>query len=419
VSTVSLHAREERPFLVQSAPSEKNGTFVSPVFDPTGALLAAYDSGSDVVFIFQSSNLKPVNRLKPTRRPRRLSFSQGGHFLVIEAYQGWIEDFLGGRTAGSRVDVDSPAAVRDDIQRAEVWNLQTGQTIPDLGCDAVVTSEPKGGWLWARKWAITPGYRRSALLEAHFSADETEFSILCWNGVQQRWDTGSWKRLESSLPPPFWDPVMGLAAAKWLPGNSAPSGSADGRIAALDVQEKHSVFATAYIWDRDVTQVRQLQGDCGTMPPPIYSLSSDGNRVVIVCSKGLGHSIRAWDVTAGKEIPLRDADFGVAGGVPIIRDAALSLSPDGRHVAVALLNLTEALVVTPVPAPFAVSRSDLRLWSVDEGREFAAVPIDDLVVDADYFRGVDLAFSRDSARLAVGGRRLRIYGLSDLGAGRR
>ena len=69
-----------------------------------------------------------------------------------------------------------------------------------------------------------------------------------------------------------------------------------------------------------------------------------------------------------------------------------------------MLNQTESLA-----APAGISRSDLRLWSLEQGGEVAAVPIDELVSYADYFRGVDLAFSPDSALLAVGGKRLRMY----------
>ena len=98
--------------------------------------------------------------------------------------------------------------------------------------------------------------------------------------------------------------------------------------------------------------------------------------------------------------------------------------PPGRHstggrpwLAAAVLHMSEALVVVPLPLPLAVSRSDLRLWDVETGRELAAVPIDELAATADYFRGVDVAISPDNAKLAVAGSRLRIYRISDLGAG--
>ena len=417
VSSVALHARAERRIAVESAPSENQGTFSSPVFDASGALLAVYDSGSNRVRILRGSDLTAIDSLKPTRWPRRLSFSPGGHFLVIETHQGWVDDYLSGRPAPARIDIDSPAAVRDDIQRVEIWNLRTGETIPDLSCDAVETTAPKGGWLWAQKWAITPGYRSSALLEGHFSADETVFSVLCWNGVQQRWDTRHWERLESLPPPPFWNALMGLETAKSLAGNDAASRSADGRMAILRVREKNLGFGTTYLWDRKEFQARKLHGECEARLQPVYALSSDETRIVVVCNKGLGYSIRAWNLGSGLEIPLRDADFGLTRGAPTIRGEGVALSPDGHYLAAALLNLAEALVVTPVPAPIGISRSDLRLWNLEEGRELTSVPIDDLVVHADYFRGVDLAFSPDNETLVVAGRRLRIYRLSELGAG--
>ena len=48
VSTVPLHQREERPFALESEPSDNDGTFASPVFDSTGAWIAAYDAGKPV-----------------------------------------------------------------------------------------------------------------------------------------------------------------------------------------------------------------------------------------------------------------------------------------------------------------------------------------------------------------------------------
>ena len=121
VSTVSLHPREERPIAFESMQSENNGYFSSPAFDASGAFIAAYDSGSNLVRIYRTSDLAQVNSFKPMHRPRRLSFSLSGHFLVIEAHQGWVEDYLQGKALSSAA-IDSPEAIRDDIQRAEVWD---------------------------------------------------------------------------------------------------------------------------------------------------------------------------------------------------------------------------------------------------------------------------------------------------------
>jgi len=174
-----------------------------------------------------------------------LSFSPGGNFLVIEAQQGWVDDYLSNKGSSPfRVYIDSPEAVRDDIQRTEIWNLRTGQAIP--------------------------GYLSSALLEAHFSADEKEFSILCWDRVQQRWDSLTWKRLESIPPPVFWNSLMGLMTAKWLAGNGTASRSVDGRIVVLRVREKSFGFGTIYIWDRNSSQTHKLPGECASTLQPVY-----------------------------------------------------------------------------------------------------------------------------------------------------
>jgi len=90
------------------------------------------------------------------------------------------------------------------------------------------------------------------------------------------------------------------------------------------------------------------------------------------------------------------------------------LSCNGRYLAAALLGQMEALLPNVFLIPVGKSRSDLRLWSVDEGKELVAVPIDDLVGREDSFGGVDLAFSPDDSMLVVSGRRLRIYRLIDL-----
>ena len=242
--------------------------------------------------------------------------------------------------------------------------------------------------------------------------------MLCWDGVTQRWDARGWGRLENIPSPPFWRELMSLESARSLTGNDIASRSADGRIAVLRVRQKSFGFGTTYVWDRTKSHGEQVPGECAARLQPVYALSSDGRRVVLVCNKGLGYMIRVWDLGLGHEVALEGTDFGIARGAPIIRSEGIALAPDGRHLAVALLNLSEALLVTPIPAPLAISRSDLRVWSLDDGREVASVPIDDLAGSADYFRGVDLAFSPDSTTLVTAGKRMRIYGLNELGASR-
>jgi WD40 repeat protein len=413
VSTVPFHPREARPVAIESAALEHDATLSLPTFDASGAFLAVYNSDNNRVQIFRSADLTPLDDLEPRRWPRRLGFSPQGTFLVIEAHQGWVADHLLRAESDPRADIDSPKAIRDDIQRAEIWNVRSGQTVSDLSCDEVTTSRPKGGWLWAKDWAITPGYRSSALLEAHFSADESVFSMLCWDGVQQRWDSHTWQRLENIPPPAFWNALMGLTSAQWLTQNDVASRSADGRFVVLRIRESNFGLVSIYVWNQDVSEARKLPGECDSRLQPVNVVSHDGLKIVAVCNKGMGYSLRAWDLGSGRQIPLQNTDFGI-GSNPTIRGEGVALSPDGRYLAVALLDLTEALVVAPIPAPLALSRSDLRLWSLEDGREVASIPIDELRVYDDYFRGVDLAFSPDSATLAVAGHRLRIYRLSDL-----
>ena len=415
VSTVPLHPRQDRPVAFETSPAENFGMFSAPAFDATGTYLAVYDSGSNLIRIFRSSDMAPFNTLQPKRRPWRLSFSPHGRFLVIEAHAGWIGDYLSGKKhSAAHVALHSPEAYRDSIQRVEIWNLQTGQTIPDLSCDAVITSEPEGGWLWARKWAIVSGYRHSALLEAHFSSDEEEFSVLCWNGVQQRWDPDSWSRKEDLPAPPFWDSLMRLSPAAWFVDNDAAGRSADGKIAMLRIREKRFGFATLYLWDRHKSQLQRLPGECGSRLLPVYALSRNGKRLVTVCNRGMGYAIRVWELGSGKEISLNDAEFGFKGGLPTITAGGVALSPDGRYLAVSLLEPMEALLPNIFLVPAGIARSDLRLWDVEQGKELAAVPIDNLVAGVGYFSGVDLAFSPDNSLLVLSGRKLRLYRLPDL-----
>lgn len=420
--TVSLHPREERPVAARSSTAGDRGLFSPVVFDSFGNRLAAYDSGSDRVRIFRTSDLAELKSLKPARRPRRLSFSPSSRFLVIEAQAGWIEEYLEGGLAGrpesSPVAIDSPEAVRDNIQRVEIWDLDTDSTISDLACDDVVTSAPQGGWLWAKNEAIFPGYRTAPILDAHFSRDEAEFSILCWNGVRQRWDTSAWDRRENLPAPAFWKGLMTHMPAGLLADEGVSCVTADRRLVAFRVREKGFGFGTVFMWDVDSAEARRIPGDAAVHALPVSGFSADGMRLATICGKGLGHSIRVWNLATSREMPLDDADFNLGRGSAEIRSQGVALSPDGRYLAAALLSQTKTFVVTAIPGVAGeVTRSDLRVWNVDEGRELISVPIDEIVALADYFHGVDLAFSPDGSLLALGGREVRIYRLSDLGAG--
>jgi WD40 repeat protein len=405
VSVAPLHPRQARPIKLESALSENNGIYSCPVFDKAGERLAFYDSGAKLIIVARSSDLTTISKLKPSRRPKRLSFSPGGNYLIVEFQPGWIEEYLEGKTPPSKVDVHSPEAIRDDIKRAEVWNLQTGKPVQNVSCDAIETSAPQGGWLWAHNKVITYGYKSSALLTAQFSDDEEVLSLLCREGTQQRWNSRTWQRLDDLKPPLFWSSLMRRATALYWTGNAAAGRSEDGRITILSVPEKRSAAGTAYVWERALAQARKLPGDCDVRAVPVHALSQDNARVALICSSGLGYSLRVWDLKSDKEILLKGASFGMIKGAPLIRSEGVALSPDGRSLAAAILNISTTMVS---------ARSDLRLWNLDRGEELAAVPIDDLIYFADYFRGVDTAFSPDSSLLAVAGKRLRIYHLPNL-----
>ena len=92
----------------------------------------------------------------------------------------------------------------------------------------------------------------------------------------------------------------------------------------------------------------------------------------------------------------------------------ISAFSDGRYLAVTIIGQMEYLLPNALLIPAGISRSDLRIWDLEEGKTLVSISIDDQVVDTGYFGGVDLVFSPDSKMLAVGGRKLRIYRLNDL-----
>jgi WD40 repeat protein len=206
--------------------------------------------------------------------------------------------------------------------------------------------------------------------------------------------------------------------ARLLADDGVSCRSVDGRFVSFRVRERVFGMGTAFTWDGSSDQARRLPGDCPVHALPASGLSHDGNRLATICGRGLGHSIRVWDLGAGRELPLEHAKFNLGRGAPVLRSQGVAFSSSGRYLAVALLVQIEALAVTVIPGLASdLSRSDLRVWNVDQGRELVSVPIDELVGPANYFQGVDLALSPDDSLLAVGGRRIRIYRMSDLGGG--
>jgi WD40 repeat protein len=385
INTVPLHFREDRPVTVESAPLE-NGAYALPTFDSTGNRLAVYDSGSDSVKVLRSSDLSLLSEVKPKNRPVRLYFSPRNNFLIIQTL---LKSSIG--------------SVRNSMaweyERVEVWDLKNGRLILNTGC----TSVPY-------------------LLESYFSADEAKFSILCENGMQQCWETTSWQSIENLPRPHFWGEILSTNEAVKSRYTKARS-SMDGRFIALRFFLERSSGSNykSYItrWDRNTglaheipfgCRYGQLFGCCDFEDLPFQSLSNDGNRIAVICAPRGGYSIRVWDYSSGKEVDLEDARFGIFSGPhsqPHVEGVALS--PDGRYLAVAVLNLDKALLVTPFLVGIPLSRSDLRLYSLDQHRELIAIPIEKLL-----YNGIDVTFSADSSMLAVAGKRLRIYRLKDL-----
>jgi WD40 repeat protein len=407
-SKVLFHRRESHPILTESAPLEKNGAFSCPAFNSTGEYIAVYNSGINRVQILRSSDLSVVNSFEPVHRPMRLSFSPSGNFLIVQTYQRWVEDYLTAKPEPKNIKIDSPDAVRDDIQEVEVWYLRREQTFKSFRCSAEETTTPKGRGLWARKEVLIPGYRSSAILLSNFSSDDSVFSILCHSGTEHQWNSQTWQSLKDISPPPFWRELTRAENATYWAQTNAAGRSNDGRIVVLILHEKKIGSGATFVWDRTLNQTWPLPRKCSDGSIPIYSTSADRKRLVLAC----GSALRVWDLESRQEIHLKGASFGLFKGMVKLRGAGVAISPDGRYVAAALLHLVEAIV-----APGTTTRDDLRIWDLTQGEEVAAVPIEDLSFYTDYpynRLGLDLAFSPDSAVLAVGGKRLRLYRTSQL-----
>jgi YD repeat-containing protein len=408
VSTVPLHPRQPAPAAVESAPTEPGGRYHALAFDADGQRLAAHDTGSGRVRLFDPASLAPLQDVLPVRLPRRLGFSPEGGWLVLQAHDGFISDHLAGRARPERVDIDAPEAMLDMIERVEVHGLRGEQPLVDLQCDEVHTVPPQGGWLWARRWAINPGARISSVLDATVSADDTTLTLLCEGGREQRWDLRTGARLADGAPPGF-GPALRLAGSR--------TSSPDGAVIALALYAPGQPPKQVHLWDRRTDILRPAPGKCPLGEVPRQALSADGRRIVLLCEHGLGQAIRVWELDTARERPLKKAGFGLAGGLPVLRADGVAISPDGRHVAAALVSLMSGMVVSPLlpGTALGLERSDLRIWRVDDGREVAAIDIDDLVVHpTDALRGIDLAFSPDGRLLVLAGKRLRVFRWEDL-----
>lgn len=383
VNSVPLHFREDRPVAVESAPLE-NGAYALPTFDSTGNLLAVYDSGSDSVKVLRSSDLSLLSEIKPKNRPVRLYFSPLNNFLIIQTL-----------LKSSIVSARNP--MMSEYEKVEVWNLKDGRLILNTGCASV-----------------------PYLLESYFSANEEKFSILCENGTRQSWETTSWQSIENLPTPHFWEEILPSDESVKSRYTKARS-SLDGRFIALQfylIGARDSNYKS-YItrWDTNTNLAHEIPFDCRhDQFLPFQNLSSDGNIIAIICLRSVGLSMRVWDYSLGKEVPLDDARLGILSGAGIdvqIREEGVALSPDGRYLAVAILNLDKMLIGSPfvlmgIP-PIVLHRSDLRLYGLDQHRELIAIPIENLL-----YKGIDLTFSADSSMLAIADKRIRVYRLRDL-----
>lgn len=416
VSTDLLHPRAARAVAVEVLATTPHGTFSAPAFDHSGDRLAVFDSSTHDIQVRRTDDLSLVASVKPDRWARRLTFSPSGRFLIAETYADWIDDHI--RSFDERRDWDLRAReYQDNVQHAEVWAIDSGQRLAAVNCDGVQTSDPQHGWLWAREKTIVPGFKTSALLAARFTTDESTLEVRCWTGVSQRWDTTTWTRLPDRAATPAWTNLMRHTPAATLADEGSSAVSSDGSSLLVRALEPGQSFGTAYLWPSSAQVPRRWPADCALRQLPVQSLSEDGHSAAALCNSGLGYAVHVWETQSGQDRPVPGADFGLMKGGALIRSAGVALSPDGRYLAVAVLSATQMLLVTPLPGLVGdVERSDLRLWRLSDNAEIASMPVDDLIGSASHFRGVDIAISPATDRLAVAGRKLRLYRMVDLDA---
>ena len=268
----SLAFREDRPVAVESAPLE-NGAYALPTFDsPPIRSLFTIQAATRLKY-----SAVPIYRyflIKPKNRPVRLYFSPQNNFLIIQTI-----------LKSSIVSVRN--SMMSEYEKVEVWDLKDGRLILNTDCASV-----------------------PHLLESHFSANEEKFSILCENGARQCWETTSWQLIENLPTPHFWEEIL-------LSGESVKSrytkarSSLDGRFIALQfylIRASDSNYKS-YItrWDTNTNLAHEIPFDCRhDQFLPFQNLSSDGNRIAIICLRSVGLSMRVWDYSLGKEVPLDD-----------------------------------------------------------------------------------------------------------------
>jgi WD40 repeat protein len=416
VSTDLRHPRASRAIAVEISAPTPRGAYSAPAFDPSGERLAVFDSSTHDIQVRRTDDLSLVASVKPDRWARRLTFSPSGRFLIAETHVAWMDDHIRSFDEGRDWDLRD-REYQDNIQQAEVWALDSSQRLAALSCDGVQTSEPQHGWLWAREKTLLPGFRTSALLAARFTSDESKFEAHCWTGVTQRWDTTSWTRLPDLPATPTWTGVMPRLHPGLLVDNGGTASSADGSTLIVRALEPGPSNRTAYLWPPSKSTHRRWPSGCALTELPVQSLSKDGRWAAALCNSGLGSAVNVWETGRDQDRPVAGADFGLMKGGALIRSAGVALSPDGRYLAVAVLSASQWMVITPLPGLVgAVEHSDLRLWRLSDDAEIVSMPVDDLIGSASHFRGVDIAISPATDRLAVAGRKLRLYRMVDLDA---
>lgn len=392
VNTVPLHLRDKRPIVYETPPS-KNGYYSFITFHPDGKKLAFYDSENQSIKILSVDNFVQTKEFKTKNSPVSMRFSPLGKFIVAETVLKSGYPFVS-RQASTNYS-------KWEEKRVEIIDFNTGNISINTRCDA-----------------------QFPFIGHYFSHDELEFSLLCGNGEQQNWEVPTWKRKNNTLLPSFFEKegVISKTNQKENDQKIDPKStySKDDRYIAisyskLDPGKEVKGFRdmkNIAIYDRNTSLYSIISPECQAVTIAENGFSNDGRKVAILCKENISSSVEIWRNEDEKTIPEKKFVFGYNAGLGTIRPEGVALSPDGKHVAIAILGMVEALLVHPLvlfAPPLGMTRSDLRVYSMDKDRELVAISIEKMLEN-----GPDLAFSPDGSLLALADKTIRIYKTNDL-----
>jgi WD40 repeat protein len=342
--------------------------FSSLAFSPDGKQLAAGGQGRNV-FVWDVASGKEVRKLPVYQGPHAVAFSPDGKMLAAGAgttVHIWQADDgkLLHKLRQHRSRVSSVAFSPDSKQLASgaldhqvrLWDVGTGKLLHQMG--------HPGPKVAADYWGYHYGDYQYSGPAVAFAPDGKVLASGAGDQIIRLWDTATGKELRRCE-----GHFGAVTAVVFAPdGKTLYSGSADTTIGVweaatgkrLNDGPGHSdgVLRVAFsadgrqattvgkggiirVWDRHSTKELRRLGDGTESDLADVAVSADGNTLAII--RKMDETVDRWDLAAGKELP---PVTGPQGGF-----YALSLAPDGKHLAV------------------VDTSSSVRLWDASTGKE--------------------------------------------------